>query len=269
MSTETPSKDLKEVVRDKYTEIAEARSSCCGSSCCGTDAVAVDFTGDYRALEGYVPEADFGLGCGLPTEHAAIQPGETVLDLGSGAGNDAFVASRLVGPAGRVIGVDMTPAMIKRARANANLVGATNVEFRLGDIEAMPVDEGEVDVIVSNCVLNLVPNKAMAFGEMARALKPGGRFCVSDIVSRGELPASVRGVAALFAGCVSGALDRDAYVGLLREAGFDDVRVVEEKVVDVPDDVLEGIVDMEDVRTYRESGGALLSATVVGRKPLA
>jgi SAM-dependent methyltransferase len=265
-TTPTPT-ELKDLVRGKYTEIVETQGSCCGSSCCGTEAVPVDLADDYTTLEGYVPEADYGLGCGLPTEHAAIRPGDTVLDLGSGAGNDAFVARSLVGETGRVIGVDMTPAMIQRARANADRIGARNVEFRLGDIEALPVDDGEVDVIVSNCVLNLVPNKAMAFEEMFRALRPGGHFCVSDIVSRGELPAAVRGVAELHAGCVAGAIDREAYVRMLEDAGFAEVRVVEEKIVDVPDDALEGIVDLDVVRAYRESGGALLSVTVVGWKP--
>lgn len=259
--------ELKDIVRDRYTEIVQTETSCCDSSCCGADTVSVDLTDDYGALEGYVPEADFGLGCGLPTEHAGIHTGDTVLDLGSGAGNDAFLARSLVGDSGRVIGVDMTPAMIQRARANAELVGARNVEFRLGDIEALPVDDGEVDAIVSNCVLNLVPNKVIAFEEMYRVLKPGGHFCVSDIVSRGELPESARGIAELYAGCISGAIDESAYVRLLEKAGFEDVRVVAEKVYDVPDEAFVGLAALDEILAYRNGGGALLSATVVGRKP--
>lgn len=260
--------ELKEIVRATYTEVVTGGSSCCGAtSCCGTEAAWVDFTDDYTTLEGYVPEADFGLGCGLPTEHAGIREGDVVLDLGSGAGNDAFVARTLVGEAGRVVGVDFTPAMIEKARANAALIGAANVAFRQGDIEALPVADAEVDVVVSNCVLNLVPNKAQAFAEMYRVLKPGGRFCVSDIVTRGEMPPRLRQAAELYAGCVSGAIEESEYLRLLEAAGFTDVRVVKEKITPVPDEALAGVLTQEEIRAYREGGGTLLSATVVGTKP--
>lgn len=259
---------LKEIVRATYTDVVTRGASCCGTtSCCGTEAAWATFNDDYAALEGYTPEADYGLGCGLPTEHAGIRPGDTVLDLGSGAGNDVFVARTLAGAAGRVIGVDFTPAMVEKARANAVQLDATNVEFRLGDIEALPVADGEVDVVVSNCVLNLVPDKPRAFAEMHRVLRAGGRFCVSDIVTRGALPPAVRNVAALYAGCVSGAVEQETYVRMLEEAGFVDVRVVKEKVVSVPDEVLEGVLSPDELRASRESGGVLLSATVVGTKP--
>lgn len=298
MSQPVPSPgELKQLVQDQYTEIVTRGGSCCGpapsaaspaassvapaaapapASCCGPAGSparspaaaesATIFSDDYAALEGYAPEADYGLGCGLPTEHAALRPGETVLDLGSGAGNDVFVARALVGPGGRAIGVDFTPAMVEKARANAAKLGAENAEFRLGDVEALPVEDDEVDVVVSNCVLNLVPDKPRAFAEMRRVLRPGGRFCVADIVSRGPLPPSVRGAAALYAGCVSGAVDQDAYLAMLREAGFEDVRVVRTKVVAVPEAALAALPAGE-LAAYRAAGGALLSVTVTGRVP--
>ena len=260
--------DLKQIVKDKYTEIVAGAGSCCDpTSCCTPEDDLITFSDDYSVLAGYAPEADYGLGCGLPTEHAGIQPGDTVLDLGSGAGNDAFVARTLVGDAGRVIGVDFTPAMIEKARANAEKLGASNVAFRLGDIEALPVADSAIDVVVSNCVLNLVPDKPRAFAEMHRVLRPGGRFCVSDIVTRGELPPSIRNVAALYAGCVSGAVEEDAYLAMLAEAGFTEVEVAAAKTLSVPDEVLAGVLPAEEIRAYRDRGGALVSITVVGTKP--
>ncbi|HRF50013.1 MAG TPA: arsenite methyltransferase, partial [Anaerolineales bacterium] len=204
----------------------------------------------------YVPEADYGLGCGLPTEIARLAPGQTVLDLGSGAGNDAFVARAVVGEAGRVIGVDMTEAMINRARANAEKRGFTNVEFRLGEIEALPVEPASVDVVVSNCVLNLVPDKRQAFAEVFRVLKPGGHFSISDIVSEGELPAEVRASMAAYAACVGGALDRADYLGLVTEAGFINVRVAREHEA--------GRLNTADGSAVR---ARVLSLTVYGEKP--
>ena len=185
----------------------------------------------YAGVAGRLAEADLNLGCGVPTRHAALRPGETVLDLGSGAGNDAFIARHEVGPEGRVLGVDMTAEMIAKARGNAAKLGYDNVEFREGPIEQMPVDAGSVDVVISNCVLNLVPDKGRAFAEMFRVLRPGGRFCVSDIVATGELPAPVREVAALYVGCVAGAMAEDRYLALLETTGFDDVRVAEAKPI--------------------------------------
>ena len=177
----------------------------------------------YAGVAGRLDEADLNLGCGVPTRHAALQPGETVLDLGSGAGNDVFIARHEVGPEGRVIGVDMTPDMIAKARANAAKLGFANVEFRLGEIEHLPVEAGSIDVIISNCVLNLLPDKAPAFAEMFRVLRPGGRFCVSDIVATGELPEGVRNAAGLYVGCIAGAMPEAEYLGLIDEAGFADV----------------------------------------------
>ena len=242
-------------------------SSCCGpqSTCCGTTYTIM--SDDYTGLKGYVPEADLGLGCGLPTEHAGIDTGMTVLDLGSGAGNDAFIAATLTGPEGSVIGVDMTQEMIERANVNKGKLGAKNVDFRLGEIENMPVDTASVDVVISNCVLNLVPGKARAFAEIARVLKPGGHFCVSDIVLEGEIPASLQQIAELYAGCVSGAIQKPDYLGLINEAGFEQVQVVKEKVIDIPEATLQALTAKLPESERTMNGARLLSVTVKGWMP--
>lgn len=256
---------VKEVVRAKYDEIArkgEKTGCACG---CGADSISM--IGDaYEDVEGYVPDADLGLGCGLPTELAGIESGHTVLDLGSGAGLDAFVARTLVGETGRVIGVDMTESMIAKARANAAKLHYDNVEFRPGDLEALPVESDSIDVVISNCVLNLVPDKAVAFAEIYRVLKPGAHFCVSDIVTRGHLPESIRQSAELYAGCVAGAAEVESYLALIREAGFLDVEIAREKEIDVPASVLEQEASPSDVLAFREDGGAVISVTLRGRK---
>ena len=203
---------VKDMVRQKYSEIAlqdkeTNESSCCGSGCCSTDANNI-MTEDYNTLEGYNPEADLGLGCGLPTQFAKIKKSDVVIDLGSGAGNDAFIARHETGETGKVIGIDFTPAMIERARQNAEVRGLNNVEFRQGDIEKMPVTANTADVIVSNCVLNLVPDKDGVFKEIFRVLKPGGHFSISDIVLEGELPKQIKEAAEMYAGCVSGAIQK-------------------------------------------------------------
>jgi arsenite methyltransferase len=286
---------LKELVREKYGQIARdapapgqapakaAPSSCCccsspsPSPCCAPspDPSAATYyaedvaglKGAYEELDGHVEEADLGLGCGLPTQYAGLAPGQTVVDLGSGAGNDVFIARSAVGEAGRVIGVDMTPEMIDKARTNAARRGLANVEFRLGDIETLPVDDASADVVVSNCVLNLVPDKAKAFAEIFRVLKPGGRFCVSDIVLEGRLPAKLRQAAELYVGCVAGALQAGEYLGLIRKTGFAGVEVKASKKLDVPDEVLLGHIGAQDLAAYRASGASILSITVVGTRP--
>jgi len=262
--------DLKKAVRDFYGKIARSSmpTSCCGTSgCCGDSNPEYSFINeDYSKLPGYVADADLGLGCGIPTESAELQEGETVLDLGSGAGNDAFVARRYVGEKGRVIGVDMTPSMLAKARENAKKLGVTNVEFRLGEIEQMPVDADSVDVVLSNCVLNLVPDKKAAFAEMFRVTRKGGRFCVSDIVTRGTLPDKAREAAVLYAGCVSGAIPKEEYVGGLTEAGFKDVKVRKERVVDVPPEVIEEHLGAEGLKQWKKDGSPILSITVTGVK---
>jgi SAM-dependent methyltransferase len=229
-------KDIRDTVRERYGRVAESKEEpygCCGSECgCGTTATmeAIGYTADQR---GAVPEgADLGLGCGNPLGHAAVKKGETVLDLGSGAGIDAFLASKDVGPTGRVIGVDMTAAMLSRARANAAKGAFENVEFRLGEIENLPVADATVDVIISNCVINLSPDKSRVFREALRVLRPGGRAVLSDLVLVAPLPDSVRSSVEAYVGCVAGASMRDEYLGLMREAGFERVEVLEEKRYD-------------------------------------
>jgi arsenite methyltransferase len=251
----------REMVREKYGRIAQgSRLPAAASSCCSTGVTSVAEVG-YEQLEGYAPEADLSLGCGVPTAFASLQPGEVVVDLGSGAGNDVFVAARAVGAEGRVVGVDMTPEMISKARANAAKLGVRNVEFRLGEIEALPVRDGEADVVISNCVLNLVPDKRRAFSEIHRILKPGGRFTVSDIVVDGDLPEAVRKSAELWAGCVAGALRKEEYLSLAEEAGFQ-VRVEKEREIEIPEEAvaaaLGGDALPQPVR--------ILSVTVQGRK---
>lgn len=252
----------REIVREKYGAIAAGGRLPVSASCCSRSVETESFAEPaYTDLPGYAKEADLALGCGVPTAFASLSPGETVVDLGSGAGNDAFIAASAVGAAGRVIGVDMTPEMIARARGNAQKVGTANVEFRLGEIEALPVDSGTADVVISNCVLNLVPDKRKAFAEIHRILKPGGRFTVSDIVLDSEIPEALRRSAQLWAGCVSGAIRKDEYLSIARETGFD-LTVDKERAIEVPADVIAlavpGNPEPEDLR--------ILSITLTGRK---
>jgi SAM-dependent methyltransferase len=262
MQMDSPEK-IKEMVREKYAAIVE-QSTSCGSSC-GTN---YSFVGDsYQKVDGYVAEADLGLGCGLPTEIAQIEAGQTVLDLGSGAGNDVFVARSIVGETGKVIGVDMTAAMIERARINAEKLGYTNVEFRLGEIESLPIDAASIDVVVSNCVLNLVPDKGAAFAEIARVLKPGGHFSISDIVVEGEIPVKLRQLAEAYAGCVAGAIAKTDYLRIIEEKGFHKVRIAKQRVIQIPDELLRKFVDDETIGELRASDNRLLSITVYAEKP--
>jgi arsenite methyltransferase len=265
MSTAT---DIKSIVRERYGAIAQNAGKGGGCGCCSDGAL--DMIGDaYQAVDGYVADADLALGCGVPTQHAGIAAGDVVLDLGSGAGVDAFVARRLVGEDGEVIGVDMTETMIERARANAAKLGYDNVAFRLGEIEALPVADASVDVVISNCVLNLVPDKVRAFAETFRVLKPGGHFCVSDIVATGPLPEGILNAAALYVGCVAGAIPEADYLAVIRAAGFADVRIAERKPVALPDDVLREHLSPAEVREFRASGIGIQSVTVLGSKPAA
>jgi ubiquinone/menaquinone biosynthesis C-methylase UbiE len=262
---------LKEIVRQKYSEIAlqdkeTNQSSCCGSGCCSTEVYNI-MADDYNQLEGYNPDADLGLGCGLPTRFARIKEGNTVIDLGSGAGNDAFIARHEVGEKGKVIGIDFTPAMIEKARANAENLGFNNVEFRQGDIEKMPVGGNVADIIVSNCVLNLVPNKDGVFKEIFRVLKPGGHFSISDIVLEGVLPDSIRSAAEMYAGCVSGAIQKQAYLELIETNGFTNITLQKEKKIIIPDDILKNYLSTEDIQQFKNSGAGIYSITVYAEKP--
>ncbi len=265
------SSELKQIVKEHYTEIVEKAeqkeaSSCCESGCGCSSEVDV-MVEDYSNVKGYVKEADLALGCGIPTEFAQIKQGDTVVDLGSGAGNDCFVARSIVGESGRVIGLDMTEKMIAKANQNNAKLGFKNVEFRLGDIESMPIEKDTADVIVSNCVLNLVPDKKRAFAEMYRITKPGGNFSVSDIVLEGTLPDRLKDVAVMYAGCVSGAIQKQDYLRLLNEAGFRNVTVVKSRRTDLPDDMLSGYLTRDEIDQYRKSGVGVFSITVYGEKP--
>jgi len=262
--------ELKEMVRQKYSEIAlqdkgTNESSCCGSGGCSTEVYNI-MSEDYNKLEGYNAEADLGLGCGLPTEFARMKEGDTVIDLGSGAGNDAFVARREVGEKGRVIGIDFTPAMIEKARSNAEKVGFNNVEFRQGDIEKIPVTSGVADVVVSNCVLNLVPNKDGVFKEILRVLKPGGHFSISDIVLEGQLPENLRNAAEMYAGCVSGAVQKPVYMQLIERNGFSNIIIQKEKQIIIPDDILGSYLTPEEIKTFKQSHTGIYSITVYAEK---
>jgi SAM-dependent methyltransferase len=264
--------ELKEIVKQKYSEIAlqdkeTNQSSCCGSGCC-SDEVYNIMSEDYQQLEGYNPDADLGLGCGLPTQSAKIKKGDVVIDLGSGAGNDAFIARHETGETGKVIGIDFTPAMIGKARKNAELRGLNNVEFREGDIEKMPVTSDVADVIVSNCVLNLVPNKDGVFKEIFRVLKPGGHFSISDIVLEGELPANIQNAAEMYAGCVSGAIQKDAYLDLIQKNGFKNIAIQKEKAIAIPNDILLNYLSQKEIDELNNSGDGIFSITVYAEKPL-
>jgi len=270
MSNET---ELKEMVREKYSQIAsqpmdQNAASCCGATaaCCGDEVYNI-MADDYTKLEGYNPDADLGLGCGLPTEFAKIKEGNTVIDLGSGAGNDCFIARKFVGENGKVIGIDFTSAMIERARENAEKIGFNNVEFRQGDIDDMPVADNKADVIVSNCVLNLVPNKHKVFSEIYRVLKPGGHFSISDIVLEGELPAKWKEVAELYAGCVSGAIQKQVYLELIESTGFKNITLQKDKPIIIPDEILENYLNAEEIALYKNGRTKITSITVYAEKP--
>jgi arsenite methyltransferase len=262
---------IKDMVRQKYSEIAlqgkdENETSCCGSGCCSIETTTI-MTDDYSTLEGYNPDADLGLGCGLPTQFAKIKRGDVVIDLGSGAGNDCFIARAETGETGKVIGIDFTPAMLDKARANADKLGYNNVEFRQGDIESMPVTADTADVVVSNCVLNLVPNKHGVFQEIYRVLKPGGHFSISDIVLVGALPPKIQEAAEMYAGCVSGAIQKEAYLELIDVNGFKNVTLQKEKTIHVPDDILGGYLSPEEIAQFRQCGTGIVSVTVYAEKP--
>ena len=264
---------LKEIVKQKYAEIALQskevnQSSCCGAGGCSTEIYNI-MSDDYTSLTGYAADADLGLGCGLPTQFAKIKAGDTVIDLGSGAGNDCFVARAETGENGKVIGIDFTPEMIKQARKNADELGFNNVEFREGDIEDIPVAANVADVVVSNCVLNLVPNKAAVFNEIFRVIKPGGHFSISDVVLVGDLPEALRIDAEMYAGCVSGAIQKQDYLNLITSSGFKNVIIQKEKPIIIPDDILVKYLNAEELSNFKQGNTGIFSVTVYAEKPAA
>lgn len=268
----TTDAELKSIVQQKYSEIAlqdkeTNQSSCCGAGGCSTEVYNI-MSDDYTELDGYNADADLGLGCGLPTQFAQIKKGDIVIDLGSGAGNDCFIARHETGESGKVIGVDFTPAMLAKARENAEKRGFNNVEFRQGDIEDMPVGGNVADVIVSNCVLNLVPNKDGVFKEIYRVLKPGGHFSISDVVLKGALPEALRKDAEMYAGCVSGAIQKEVYIELIHKNGFEAVTLQKDKVIIIPDDILSRYLSADEMEAFKNGETGIRSITVFAKKPL-
>ena len=262
--------EIKEMVKQKYAEIALQNqetnaSSCCGSGGCSTEVYNI-MTDDYDHLEGYNPDADLKLGCGLPTEFAKIKKGDYVVDLGSGAGNDCFVARAETGETGKVVGIDFTPEMIEKARNNADKLGFNNVEFRLGDIENIPLMSNVADVVVSNCVMNLVPNKTKAFAEVQRILKPTGHFSISDIVLEGDLPEKIKNAAEMYAGCVASAIQMEDYLKIIENSGFKNMTLQKKKPIIVPDDILKNYLNEEEIQQYKDSTTRIYSITVYAEK---
>lgn len=259
--------DLKLVVQGKYGDIAaQNQNSCCGSSGCCGDMDYTIFSDDYSKLKGYNPDADLGLGCGLPTQYADIKPGNHVLDLGSGAGNDCFVARTIVGDSGQVTGIDFSDAMLEKANKNLEKTGFKNINFVKGDIEDMPLEANTFDVVISNCVLNLVPNKQKAFSEIFRVLKSGGHFCISDVVLSGELPQKLKEAAEMYAGCVSGAIQKEAYLKVIEEQGFSPVELKKEKEIEIPESILLNYMTADEVAAFKKERIGIYSITVNGVK---
>ncbi len=261
------SENIKKIVKDKYAKIADFENDgCC--CCCGgepTDTTTV-FSEDYKGKEGYVEDADMGLGCGIPTDFAGMNEGDKVLDLGSGAGNDCFVARSIVGETGQVTGLDFTDEMIEKANINKEKMAYTNINFVKGDIENMPFDSNNFDVIISNCVLNLVPDKSKAFAEMYRVLKDGAHFCISDVILQGELPLKIKLAGEMYAGCVSGALQKDEYLEIIEKCGFSSVDIHKEKMIDVPDNILLNYISQDDLTAFKKSGTGIYSITISAKK---
>lgn len=270
----TKNDEIKEMVKQKYSEIALQDQDTNAASCCGSGPVSEQnkqevyniMSDEYEHLEGYTPDADLKLGCGLPTEFAKIKAGDTVVDLGSGAGNDCFVARHETGVTGKVIGIDFTDAMVDKARINADKLGFNNVEFRLGDIENIPVAENVADVVVSNCVMNLVPDKPKAFSEVYRILKAGGHFSISDIVLTGDLPEKIKTAAEMYAGCVASAILKDDYLGMIEQAGFKNLTLQKQKPIIIPDDILKDYLTTEEIEKYNSNKTVIYSITVYGEK---
>ncbi|MDR1831117.1 MAG: arsenite methyltransferase [Fusobacteriaceae bacterium] len=260
--------ELKQAVKEKYAKLALGKAEDCDSCCtsaasCGTDIMMNE---DYSELEGYAEDADLGLGCGLPTKFAGIKAGDTVVDLGSGAGNDSFIARAETGESGRVIGIDFTPEMVAKARDNAKKLNYTNVAFIQGDIENIPLPDNTADVIVSNCVLNLVPDKKAVFAGIYRVLKPAGHFSISDIVTVGKMPEQLKSTAELYAGCVSGAMEREEYMQIIKQAGFRNIAIQKERAIEIPEAVLRENLSEAELKRYHKNPDIIRSVTVYAKK---
>jgi SAM-dependent methyltransferase len=266
------SEDLKRIVKEKYGEIAkgsdEKNKSSCGcqpTECCSSVGYTV-FSESYEKLDGYNPDADLSLGCGIPTQFAGIRKGDSVLDLGSGAGNDCFVARAIVGEEGKVTGIDFTDEMLNKAGENVKKLGYTNVVFVKGDIEDMPLPSNTFDVVLSNCVLNLVPDKNKAFSEIFRVLKSDGHFCVSDVVIKGFLPEKLRKDAEMYVGCVSGAIELDEYLGIVMHNGFQNINIHKQNEISLPDELLKKYLTSDESDLFRNGSVGIYSITVSGYK---
>ena len=265
--------DLKRIVKEKYGKIAsdsdqQDKASCCCQStdCCSTVDYTV-FSENYEEIDGYNPDADLNLGCGIPTHYAGIKKGDSVLDLGSGAGNDCFVARAIVGEEGKVTGIDFTAEMVDKADNNLRRLGYKNVFFIKGDIEEMPMPGNEYDVVLSNCVLNLVPDKNKAFAEIFRVLKHGGHFCVSDVVIKGFLPEKLRKDAEMYVGCVSGAIKLEEYLGIIKQNSFQNIQMHKQKEIYLPDELLTKYLTCDESELFRNGKVGIYSITVSGFKP--
>ena len=260
---------IKELVKEGYSKISTYSKQSNVESLCGIGreckADYSIFSEDYSKIQGYCESADLGLGCGIPTSSIQIKEGNYVLDLGCGAGNDCFVAREMVGETGKVIGLDMTPNMLRKAWENNDKMNYRNVEFRLGDIEDMPVANELIDVVISNCVINLVPNKIKAFKEIYRVLKTEGIFSISDIVISKELPKKIKEAAELIVGCVSGAIQKETYLKYIHDVGFSS-KILKEKEINIPESILKSYLSDEEIAEFKLSGTRILSITVVGLK---
>jgi SAM-dependent methyltransferase len=257
--------EIKNIVKEKYGQIAVQHNNSCGCGCSNTVEYSV-IQDDYAGIKGHVADADLGLGCGVPTEYAGIKAGDTVVDLGSGAGNDVFIARSITGETGKVIGIDFTPAMIQKANKNNEKLGYKNVEFKPGEINSIPLENSTADVVISNCVLNLVPDKVKAFSEIHRILKTGGHFCVSDIVLNGELPDEFKKSAELYAGCVAGAIQQEKYIEIIKNTGFRNIEIKTKKRTDIPDEIVKEYLNPGQIKEFKEKGAGTFSITVTAEK---
>ncbi len=267
MNTET----IKSEIKKSYGDIAKnsIQEGCCspGNECCRTEGQTASMTEGYSTIKGYYKDADLALGCGLPTEIANINEGNTVIDLGSGVGNDVFIARNVAGESGKVIGIDMTPEMVIRALQNNQKLGYKNVEFVLGEIENMEaVQSNTADVVISNCVMNLVPDKEKAYAEVNRILKPGGHFSISDIVFKGSIPQGILDASEMYSGCVSGASEKGEYLGIIKKAGFKNILIKKERQIELPDELLLNYLNREELDEYKQSGSGIYSITVYADK---